>query len=86
MRGGGVRVALVTLDVFVAVSAIGGGIAVATGVDRFPAAWLSGTPFRSYLFPGLILATWVEAGYSVIGLVMVVLALRVGRAGRLVGS
>ena len=42
-------------DVFVALTAVFGGITVATGVDRFPAEWLTGTMFSSYLIPGLIL-------------------------------
>jgi hypothetical protein len=46
------------VDVFVALTALGGGIALATGLeaDRFPLDWLRGTPFRNYVIPGLILA------------------------------
>jgi hypothetical protein len=55
------RIALVAVDGSAAVTAIGGGIALATGLegDRFPTEWLRGTPFSSYLVPGLILATVV---------------------------
>jgi uncharacterized membrane protein YeiH len=42
-----------------ALTAIGGGIALATGVDKLPAEWLKGTPFRSYLYPGIILTVVV---------------------------
>lgn len=58
MRSNRVRVALVTVDAFAAVTAVGGGLALATGLegDRFPAEWLRGTPFSSYVVPGLILA------------------------------
>jgi len=45
MWSGGSRVALVGADSVAAISTVGGGIAVATGVDRFPADWLTGTPF-----------------------------------------
>ena len=46
-------------DVFVALTAVFGGITVAAGVDKFPPAWLTGTVFSSYLIPGLILAVVV---------------------------
>ena len=52
------QIALATVDSVVAVTAIGGGAMLAMGLedDRFPAVWLTGTPFRSYAIPGLILA------------------------------
>ncbi len=50
---------LFVASVFVALTAIGGGITLALGVDKFPAGWLIGTPFSSYLIPGLILAVVV---------------------------
>ncbi len=52
------RVALFAVDTFTAVTAIGGGLALAAGLerDRFPTAWLDGTPFASYVAPGLLLA------------------------------
>jgi hypothetical protein len=49
-------VTLFVASVFVALTAVGGGITLASGVDKFPADWLIGTPFSSYLIPGLILA------------------------------
>jgi len=52
-------VMLFAASVFVAVTAVLGGIALAAGIDKFPATWLIGTPFRSYLMPGLILAVVV---------------------------
>jgi hypothetical protein len=54
----GRRTALVAVDAFTALTAIGGGAALAGGMegDRFPASWLDGTPFRSYVAPGLLLA------------------------------
>lgn len=46
------------LDLFVAATATGGGLALASGMEgaRFPVQWLSRTPWTSYLAPGLILA------------------------------
>jgi len=57
-----VRISGATLfvaDVFIALTAVFGGITVATGVDKFPAGWLARTVFSSYLIPGLILAVVV---------------------------
>jgi hypothetical protein len=67
MRRSGTRVALIALDGFTAVTAAGGGIALAAGVEgaRFPAAWLRGTPFSSYVVPGLILAGVVGGSATV---------------------
>lgn len=61
MSVGVVRVALFIVDVFVGLTAIGGGIALAAGLEanRFPLEWLRGTPFGSYTVPGLILAVVV---------------------------
>lgn len=49
---------VVAVDAFVAVTAVGGGLALASGAERgrFPVQWLSRTPWTSYLIPGLILA------------------------------
>jgi len=53
--------ALFALDAVVAVTAIGGGIALVVGMEqlRFPIALLSGTVFSTHLIPGLILAVVV---------------------------
>jgi hypothetical protein len=58
------RVGLFAVDGFTAVTAAGGGIALMAGLEsgRFPLGWLEGTPFSSYVIPGLILA--VEVGGS----------------------
>jgi len=52
-------VMLFVASLFVALTAVFGGITLATGVDKFPADWLIGTPFRSYLIPALVLAVLV---------------------------
>jgi hypothetical protein len=58
-------VTLFVANVFVALTAVFGGITVVTGVDKFPAEWLMGTPFSSYLIPGLILAVVVGGSAAV---------------------
>ena len=52
-------VMLFVASVFVALTAVFGGITLALGFDKFPADWLNGTLFRSYLIPALILAVVV---------------------------
>jgi len=50
---------------FVALTAIGGGLALLSGAEetRFPLAWLEGTPFQDYTFPGILL-TFAVGGSS----------------------
>lgn len=61
------RGALFVVDAFVGLTAIGGGIALVAGLenDRFPIELLSGTPFGSYVVPGLILTVVVGGSASV---------------------
>ncbi len=63
------RIALLALTGFSALTAIGGGTALVLGLDRFPASWLLGTPFRSYVVPGLILA-FVVGGSALVAFVL----------------
>jgi hypothetical protein len=65
--GGGLRVALAVVDGFVALTAIGGGLALVLGLeaDRFGPEGLEGTPFRSYLVPGLLLSLAVGGSAAV---------------------
>jgi hypothetical protein len=67
MRSAAPRAALVILDAFVALAAIGGGLALALGLEagRFPLAWLEGTPFPDYVAPGLLLAVVVGGSAAV---------------------
>jgi hypothetical protein len=58
-------VMLFIANVFVALTAVLGGITLALGIDKFPAQWLIGTPFRSYLIPGLILNVIVGGSATV---------------------
>lgn len=81
------RVALVALDGFTALTAVGGGLALATGRegDRFPAELLKGTPFDSYTVPGLILAG-VVGGTATVATVATMRSPKVGaRASLLAG-
>lgn len=68
---GGLRVALTVVEGFVALTAIGGGVALVVGLEadleaeRFGPEWLEGTPFRSYLVPGLLLSLAVGGSAAV---------------------
>lgn len=73
------RFALVLLTGFVALTAIGGGAAMLTGVDSFPPAWLRGTPFPDYAIPALLLAI-VVGGSSLAAAVALLAATRIGPA------
>jgi hypothetical protein len=65
--GDSLRVALAVVDGFVALTAIGGGVALVLGLEatRFGPEWLEGTPFRSYLVPGLLLSLAVGGSAAV---------------------
>lgn len=67
MAGRAARLGLAAVNGFVAVTAIGGGVALATGLEgsRFPVELLRTTPFRSYAAPGLILAGAVGGSAAV---------------------
>ncbi|MGB3635448.1 MAG: hypothetical protein WA982_15505 [Rubrobacteraceae bacterium] len=58
MKRNSARIALFAADAFAGLTAVSGGIALATGLegDRFPPEYLDGTPFDGYVVPGLILA------------------------------
>jgi hypothetical protein len=70
--GGPLRVALTALDAFVAIAAVGGGLALLLGLegDRFPTAWLTGTPFDTYALPGLVLSVLVGGSAAVATIVL----------------
>ena len=72
-----IRIVTAVLTGFIALTAIGGGIAILTGADPFPPAWLAGTPFTDYTIPALLLA--IVVGGS--ALLAALLVLRPGRAG-----
>ena len=53
------RITIGIIAGFIALTAIGGGIAILTGVDPFPPEWLAGTPFPDYTIPALLLSVVV---------------------------
>ena len=57
MQSQGIRLGIVVLTGFIALTAIGGGIALLTGAggQRFPLEWLEGSPFLDYTIPALLL-------------------------------
>lgn len=65
-----IRIVICILTAFVALTAIGGGIAMLTGADRFPVEWLRGTPFADYTIPALVLAV-VVGGSSLLAALLV---------------
>jgi hypothetical protein len=75
---------LVALDSFVAVTAVAGGVALATGMERkrFSLKLLKGTPFKSFMVPGALLGV-VVGGTS---LVATVATLRGRRSGPLASA
>lgn len=73
------QIVLIVCDALVGVTAIGGGVVLAVGLEgeRYPVEWLKGTPFRSYLIPGLILAL-IVGGSAAAAAVLTVTAPQVG--------
>ena len=67
MWTGGVHIALFAVDALIALTAIPGGIALVTGLERnrYPLDMLKGTPFSSYVIPGLILTVVVGGSAAV---------------------
>jgi hypothetical protein len=78
----------VAVDAFVALAAIGGGLALALGMEagRFPLSWLEGTPFPDYVGPGLILAIVVGGSAAVATVVAVRDARQGGRVSVAAGA
>jgi hypothetical protein len=72
-----VRIIIGVLAGFIALTAIGGGIAILTGVDEFPLEWLGGTPFSDYTIPALLLAI-VVSGRSLIAAVTIFIGRKAG--------
>jgi hypothetical protein len=66
----GLKIAIGVITGFIALTAIGGGIALLSGAEgsRFPLEWLQGTPFKDYTIPALLL-TIAVGGSSLIACV-----------------
>jgi len=84
---GRLRAVLALADAAVAVTAIGGGFALVAGLEasRFPAAWLEGTPFDSYVVPGLLL-TVVVGGSAAVGAVLALVGSRYAGSASLIAG
>jgi hypothetical protein len=65
------RAALIVLVAFLALTAIAGGVALLAGVIAPPVEMLGGSPFGSYLIPGLALL-FVVGGSALAATVMLV--------------
>ncbi|MHB1415814.1 MAG: hypothetical protein ACYC1C_11225 [Chloroflexota bacterium] len=50
------RIVIMLVAVFIAVSAVAGGVGLVGGGLPFPLEWLAGTPFSDYTIPAAILA------------------------------
>lgn len=87
MKYKGLRIIIGIITGFIALTAIGGGIALLTGAegDRFPLEWLRGTPFKDYTIPALVL-TVVVGGSSLIACVMILKDLKLGIVSALVAG
>jgi hypothetical protein len=46
----------VILAGFVGFSGLGGGLAILSGIDKFPIIWLQNTPFSNFTIPAIVLA------------------------------
>lgn len=70
-----VRILIVIVTGFMALTAIGGGVAMLTGLDEFPLEWLHNTPFQSYTVPALLLI--------VVGITSLVAAVTIFRSDKI---
>jgi hypothetical protein len=88
MTPGVPRAALVLVDAFVALAAVGGGLALVFGMEaaRFPLSWLDGTPFPDYTIPGLILTVVVGGSAAAATVVTLRGAHQGGRASVVAGA
>lgn len=71
---------VIALDLAIGVAAVGGGIYLMIGAPGLSREWLRGTPFRSFLWPGLALLVLVGGSLIAAG----VLLLGDASSGRLV--
>ena len=56
-----IRIILIVLEILIGVGALGGGTYAVMGARGVPREWLNGSPFKSYLVPGLFLVVVVGA-------------------------
>ncbi len=79
MKYKGLRITIGVITGFIALTAIGGGIALLSGAEgkRFPLEWLQGTPFKDYIIPALLL-TFIVGGSSLIACITMFKNLKTG--------
>lgn len=79
MKYKGLRIVIGVITAFIALTAIGGGMALLSGLEgeRFPLVWLGGTPFKNYTIPALLL-TIVVGGSSLIACITIFKNLKTG--------
>lgn len=65
------RILLIALDAFLAVTAVAGGIGLLTGLLAAPLALLQGSPFGSYIIPGLALLV-IVGGSALVATVLMI--------------
>jgi len=63
---------LLAIELIVGLCAVAGGVALIRGGIKIPIEWLAGTPFHSYVMPGLILffavgGSYLAAAYAILG-------------------
>jgi DMSO reductase anchor subunit len=73
-----VLILLHILVLFVALTAIGGGIAILTKIDEFPLEWIEGTLFKSYTIPAIIL-TVIVGGSALLSAITLLLKKSIAR-------
>jgi hypothetical protein len=54
-----IRTIVIVLDLVIAVAAVAGGVYLLAGARGLSREWLGGTPFRTFLWPGLVLLVLV---------------------------
>ncbi len=69
MRQTPLRIPLMVLSAFLALTAIAGGFALATGLNAPPVDMLKGSIFRSFIVPGLALAV-IVGGLALCALIL----------------
>jgi hypothetical protein len=62
MQSNSARWLLIAIELIVGLGAVAGGVGLIAGGIKMPIEWLAGTPFRSYLMPGLLLFFAVGGG------------------------
>jgi hypothetical protein len=62
---GGTRRALVALELFLALNAVGGAVYAFGGAEGIDRRWLDGTPFHDYVVPGVVLLVAVGGSLAI---------------------